>query len=103
MSSSNPTTSTPHPVPSINNSLPSSTPHSHSDSESDSDEEDSIEHEIPIYLSHALGKNLHLFQFPVTDNVDVPERAAEKGWKISARWKPVAKRFEMEVSSSLPP
>ncbi|CED84553.1 RNA Polymerase C (III) 37 kDa subunit [Phaffia rhodozyma] len=67
------------------------------DSDSDSDDEDTVEHEIPVYLSHALGKNLHLFQFPVTDNVEVPERAAEKGWKISARWKPNAKRFEMEI------
>lgn len=61
-------------------------------------------HEIPIYLSQKLAPNLHLFQYPVTDRIAVPDTALSKGSKIHARWKPNSKRFELEVrltSSSL--
>lgn len=56
-------------------------------------------HEIPIFLSQKLSPNLHLFQYPVTDRIAVPESALNKGHKINARWKPLSKRFELEVRS----
>lgn len=62
----------------------------------DSDD-DEVEHELPIYLSQALAPDLHLLQFPVTSQIEVPESARAKGGKIRARYKPKAKRLEMEV------
>ncbi|KAL7417432.1 DNA-directed RNA polymerase III subunit Rpc5 [Mrakia frigida] len=62
-----------------------------------SDEEDQVMHEIPIFLSQKLSPNLHLFQYPVTDRIAVPESALNKGHKINARWKPLSKRFELEM------
>jgi hypothetical protein len=88
------------PIPSL---LPTAaSPSSSNDAAQEDGEEgnDPIEHEIPIYLSHQLAPNLHLFQYPVTDRVAVPEEVEAGGGKISARWKEKSKRFEMEVSFS---
>lgn len=59
--------------------------------------DDEVESVMPVYLSQKHGANLHLFQYPVTERVEVPEAAAELGGKINARWKAGVRRFELEV------
>lgn len=71
------------------------------DNDDDDDDDDPTEHEIPIYLSHKLAPNLHLFQYPVTDRIAVPEEIEERGGQIAARWKEKSRRFEMEVGRAL--
>lgn len=62
---------------------------------SSDDEVDSV---LPVYLSQTHGANLHLFQYPVTDKIEVPDAALERGGKIGARWKSGVRRFELDVS-----
>jgi hypothetical protein len=62
--------------------------------------DDEVESVMPVYMSQTHGANLHLFQYPVTERVEVPDAAAELGGKINARWKAGVRRFELEVRAS---
>lgn len=62
------------------------------------EEDDELVATLPIYLHHALGKDLAQFQFPLQHRtLKVPTWAEERGKRISARVKEATGRVDVEV------
>lgn len=61
-------------------------------------EDDPVVAILPVHFTTALASDLHLLQFPLLyRSLRVPPSAAESGKRIRARYKPRARRLEVQV------